>query len=118
MRRFLSALLLVILALSHGMASADVPHADGTVHGSSLFDHHELKAEMAALDADETSSTDDATGKSAPALTHHVHISADAVPDLAIMIAAPIVEKQRQPLLDDASLRSTALAPPTEPPSA
>jgi hypothetical protein len=118
MRRLLCALLLAITTISHGTVGAEVPHADGTIHADSLFDHHQVEAEAPGLMADDSSSTNDPADKGTPALSHHVHIAADAVPNVDLVLAPPVTERVLQRLFNDASLHSAALDPPAEPPSA
>jgi hypothetical protein len=123
MGRILPFLLILVLAFSHGPMSAGVPHFDGTSHEHvSVVDHHDTHAVADAGDdhADEALSdvSDTDTSKAQHGLGHHVHVVTDGVPSAAIALLDRRYKKDRLLPVDDARLRSTALAPLPEPPSA
>lgn len=128
MGRILSALLILVLAFSHGPMSAAVPHLDGSTHEHVRMidaDHHDdhgddhATADSHATQGDEgaTGKTDD-LGKSAPGLGHHTHVSSDGVPTSNMSLSGRTIDRERVLPADDARLRSAALEPLPEPPSA
>lgn len=127
MGRILSALLILVLALSHGPMGAAVPHLDGSTHehvravDADHHDHHNddpaaVDAQSAQTDAapDRSNDLDKATQGSG----YHTHVAADGVPGSSISLLASASDKVRRQPLDDARLRSTTLEPLPEPPSA
>ena len=121
MGRILPALLILLLALSHGPMSAGVPHIDGSTHAHALVaDQHyaDHAADVELAQADISVSTDADTGKAPHGMGHHVHVVSDGVPTTDYAFLDRRFAKDRQLPVDDARLRSTALAPLPEPPSA
>lgn len=125
MGRVLSALLILLLALSHGPMSAGVPHLDGATHAhAQISDHHDddhdadhgTDVELAQTEA-ATSAADGDAGK-AHGMGHHVHVVSDTVPTSDYAFLDRRLARDRQLPVDDARLRSTTLAPLPEPPSA
>lgn len=125
MGRILSSLLILLLVLSHGPMSAGVPHIDGSTHAHALVaDHHDndhdadhaADVELAQADMAVTADTD--AGKAPHGMGHHVHVVSDGVPTSDYAFLNRKFAKDRQLPVDDARLRSVALAPLPEPPSA
>lgn len=123
MARILSALLILLLAVSHAPMSAAMPHYDGTTHEHALVaDHHdddhgtELAADPAAQ-PDSTAPEGD-LGKATHGTGHHSHVTTDGVPTADMTFLDRRFKKDRQRPVDDARLRSAALEPLPEPPSA
>lgn len=123
MGRILSALLILVLALSHGPMSAAVPHLDGSAHAHIQLvdsDHHDDHAvsDPQVAQADSAPGGFDDVGKAAPGLGHHSHVVTDIVPASGVTFAASAIDKDRLRAPDDSRLRSATLEPLPEPPSA
>lgn len=123
MRRLLSALLMVIVLVSHGSMGTAAPHADDSAHAMGALEHHaEADSDRAGLHADaadiDSASGEDTIDKGAPSAAHHVHLMAAFVPDSDLRFAPSFLEKGRLRPRDDASLRSANLEPLPEPPAA
>lgn len=126
MGRILSALLIMLLVLSHGPVGASAPHSDGTAHDHILIaDHHD--DDLAAghhrdAETDETamaaSTGSDEPGATAPGLGHHVHVIGDGVPVAPYAFLERRPQREQRIPVDDARLSSSRLAPIPEPPSA
>lgn len=131
MGRILSALLILVLAFSHGPMSAAVPHLDGSTHSHARMvdaDHHDdhavdhdegVHAEDDGVAQGDVASSDPGDfGKATHGLGHHSHVSTDGVPSSGLSFAARSVDRDRSLPRDDARLRSAVLEPLPEPPSA
>lgn len=122
MGRIFSALIILLLAISHAPMSAALPHFDGTAHAHERVAEHEHDDHAASevTDAEESAATspDGDIGKAAHGTGHHVHIVSDGVPASNFSFAGRWFERDRQPIVNDAALLSAALDQPIEPPSA
>ncbi|WP_272781435.1 hypothetical protein [Sphingomonas koreensis] len=125
MGRFLSVLLILLLALPHGPMSAGVPHIDGSTHGHVLVaDHHdddhddESSIDTEIAQAALAAPADGDAGKAAHGMSLHIHVVSDGVPTSEYAFLDRRLARDRQLPVDDARLRSAALAPLPEPPSA
>lgn len=127
MGRILSALLIAVLMLSHGPMSAAVPHLDGSTHEHSHVvdtdhhddhdaDHADSDSQIAKVDT-ATNASDD-LGKATHGFGYHTHVASDGVPSSGVTFASRRIAKDRLWPADDTRLRSTALEPLPEPPSA
>lgn len=125
MGRILSALLILVLVLSHGPMSAGVPHLDGSMHEHAVIaDHHDddhdtehtTDIELAQVELATPADTD--AGKAPHGMGHHVHVVSDGVPTSEYAFLDRRLARDRQLPVDDARLRSAALEPLPEPPSA
>lgn len=127
MGRIISALLILVLAFSHGPMSAAVPHLDGSMHEHVRMvdaDHHDDHAvEYDSSDDSQFASSDlDAKtsdlGKATHGSGHHTHVTTDGVPSSGVSLAARTIDRDLLFPDDDARLRSATLEPLPEPPSA
>ncbi len=124
MGRMLSVLLILLLVLSHGPMSAGVPHMDGSFHQHmSVVDHHEDHDSDMSTDAESAQivagALDDGdVGKVSQGMEYHVHVASDGVPTSEYAFLDRSLARDRQVPGNDARLRSAALAPLPEPPSA
>lgn len=127
MGRILSALLILVLAFSHGPMSAAVPHLDGSLHEHVRMvdaDHHDDHAlnhgsgDSQFASADDANAKPDDFGKATHGLGHHTHVATDGVPSSCVSLTARSFDRHRMLPGDDARLRSAALEPLPEPPSA
>ncbi|MBA4763005.1 MULTISPECIES: hypothetical protein [unclassified Sphingomonas] len=123
MERILSALLILVLAFSHGPMSAAVPHLDGSTHEHVRMvdaDHHDDHGsdDSQFANTDDASAKPDDFGKATHGLGHHTHVATDGVPSSGVSLAARSIDRDRLLPGDDARLRSALLEPLPEPPSA
>lgn len=104
---------------------AAAPHIDGSTHEHVLTtdhhdeDHHDessidTEVEKAVIGTPADSDTDEAPH----GIGHHVHVVSDGVPISEYAFLDRTLARDRQLPIDDARLRSAALAPLPEPPSA
>nr|WP_157034237.1 hypothetical protein [Sphingomonas sp. Y57] len=114
----MSALLILVVALSHGSMGAAAPHF-GEHDYIAIASHHDDHA-VDAHDYDAASASADEQGgqKSSPAAGHHSHLSFDVAPTEVASIAPRPFVRQRNLPLDDAWHGSGIVAPLAEPPSA
>lgn len=124
MGRFLSALLILLLAISHGSMSAAAPHFDGVGHEHVLSADHdddhdapELAKASDQAKPGQHAGEDDA-GKAANGIGHHVHVVTDGVPTSSVAFLDRWYKRDRQLPVNDMLPPSATIAPPAEPPSA
>jgi len=119
MRRLLSALLILVLAVSHAPMSAAILHA-GAAPDHGLTDHHddEHVADHDASDVAQAIESGSDSAKAPATLGHHHHVVGDAVAAAAADLAP--VRSRSVPLrpADDDVLAPAGLTSISEPPIA
>jgi len=118
MRRLLSALLILILATSHGPMGASIPHHDAQPsHGLANIHDHTHGADRHERLSESSGAKKMSDQAPVPAGSHH-HVVGDAVASADADFALFRLADDRQRPTNDAALTPTSLTPIPEPPIA